>query len=78
MDEAMRPIRSNWQVVAFQRNNEDGRRRALADEYAKREQKKSEGTMPGGDGARFGGGREGATRCGTSSTRNYYKHNISD
>ena len=26
MDEAMRPIRSNWQVVAFQRNNEDGRR----------------------------------------------------
>ena len=42
MDAAMRPIRSNWQVVAFQRNNEDGRRRALADEFSKREQKKSE------------------------------------
>ena len=45
MDEAMRPIRSNWQVVAFQRNNEDGRRRALADEFSKREQKKNEALM---------------------------------
>ena len=45
MDAAMRPIRSNWQVVAFQRNNDDGRRRALADEFSKREQKKSEALM---------------------------------
>ena len=45
LDAKNAPTRSNWQVVAFKRNDEKGRAMALADEYAKREASKAIASM---------------------------------
>ena len=45
LDAKNAPKRSNWQVVAFKRNDERGRAVALADEYAKREASKAVASM---------------------------------
>ena len=62
----------HWQVVAFQRNNEDGRRRAMMSFQARSQKSVSDGRPRHEAWWRT----RRATRCETSSIPNYYKRSI--